>query len=180
VKKHFYYFLFAILPIFFTGCSSSTINNEIPEENKIDLLKEKFENREFSFLIPGGTRIDSVTVDEQNQSITIMANEKFSYRKFRDNEIVEIYDEIRTFLGPKYYNYNVEIFTLGFPIEELVPNFYRTDKAQIDSSRIPKREKIKPLIVNIDKGFEISNGLQGRHIALWHSHGWYYNHELKR
>ncbi len=66
------------------------------------------------------------------------------------------------------------------PIEKLIPNYYLENKSNIDSSRIPEEKIVKQLVTNVNKGYEISNGLNGRHIALWHSHGWYYNHEYKR
>lgn len=174
-----------ILPLFFllTYCSSSeilTVKEEIPKENKIDLLKESFESRVLSFDIPRGTKIDTIIVDEQSQSMKIMTNKRFSFRAFRENEIQDIYYEIRNLLGVEYVNYDIEIHSLGMPIEKLIPNYYLLNKSNIDSSRISKRKNIKQIVTNVDRGFKISNGLEGRHIALWHSHGWYYNHEYKR
>lgn len=37
-----------------------------------------------------------------------------------------------------------------------------------------------PLVTRKNKPFEITNGLQNRHIALWHSHGLYYDQKLAR
>ena len=37
-----------------------------------------------------------------------------------------------------------------------------------------------PLITRTDKPFTITQGLQNRHLALWQSHGWYYEGKLAR
>ncbi len=37
-----------------------------------------------------------------------------------------------------------------------------------------------PLVLRKNRPFEITNGLQNRHIALWHSHGLYYDQKLAR
>lgn len=164
---------------FIISCSNSAVVKE-PEENRIDLLKEKFAAKDFSFQIPAGSKIDTVVVDENKKEIIITANQSFSNRAFRDEEIPLIYSEIRNFLGAEYYNYTIKIYTLGFPIEQLVPNFYRKNKNFIDVDRIAQKKNIKAVVTNLNRGFDISKGLSGRHIALWHSHGWYYNHQRKR
>lgn len=163
------------------SCSTSTdLIKKVPKLNKVEELKIQFAEKYFQFLIPTGSKIDSIDISEDKETIEIFTNSRFSFRPFRENEIYDIKSEIRSFLGPKYFNSEIEIYSLDMPIERLIPNYYIENKNDIDSSRIPKAREIKQLVTNIDRGFKISNGLNGRHIALWHSHGWYYNHELKR
>ena len=171
------------LALLLTYCSSSqisTVQKEIPKEDKIELMKTNFKMRKFSFDIPNASKIDTVEVDKDSKSIIIVANDRFSFRAFRENDISDIYNEIRNFLGAEYFGYDIKIYSLGLPIEKLVPNYYLENKNNIDLSRISQRKSIKPLVTNVDKGYNISNGLVGRHIALWHSHGWYYNYDYKR
>ena len=70
---------------------------------------------------------------------------------------------------------------MGFSIEELIPNYYRTDKTKVDKSRLPKSvsERI-PIVQNVSKNLEPSKGLFGKNMILWNSHGWYYNNNEKR
>lgn len=171
------------LVILLTYCSSAELSTTqilIPKENKIDLLKDAFESKNFSFFIPSGSKIDTIEIDKESKLLNIRTNDRFSYREFREDEISDIYNELRIFLGAEYFDYTIKIYSLGFPIEKLVPNYYLGNKSNIDSTRISKRKNIKQLVTNVDKGYNISNGLAGRHIALWHSHGWYYNHDYKR
>ncbi len=166
--------------ITFSCSSSNTSTKSIPEIDKLEELKIKFAEKEFQFLIPSGSKIDSICSDKDNKRIEIFANNKFSFRPFREEEISSIKNEIITFLGAKYFNYNIEIYSLGKPIGKLIPNYFVSKAEDVDFKRIPKQKIAKPLIINVDRGFKISNGLAGTHIALWHSHGWYYNHSLKR
>ena len=41
-------------------------------------------------------------------------------------------------------------------IEKLIPNYFIENKKNIDLDRIPKREEIKQLVTNINKGLEVS------------------------
>lgn len=162
------------------SCSSSISTKNISVIDRISGLKKDFEKRNFSFQIPYGSKIDSVFIDDDKEQLKIFTNNNFSFRPFREKDISNIKDEIITELGAKYFNYNIEVFSLGFPIGKLIPNFYLQNKSLIDSTRLPERKNVKPIVSNINRGFEISKGLDGKHIALWHSHGWYYNHILKR
>ncbi len=163
------------------SCSSSSISTKnVFNIDRISRLKKDFQEHNFSFQIPYGSKIDSIFIDDNKEQMKIFTNNKFSFRPFRDKNIRNIKDEIITYLGAEYFNYNIEIFSLGFPIEKLIPNYYLQNKNLIDTTRLAKQKSIKPLVSNIDRGFKISKGLDGKHIALWHSHGWYYNHNLKR
>jgi hypothetical protein len=84
-------------------------------------------------------------------------------------------------LGNRYKDYKISITSLGIKIEDLIPNFYRTDK-NFDNSRIRDYnfKRTTPIIENINKPFKITKGLYNRNIALWHSHGWYYSVDLNR
>lgn len=161
------------------GCSTTLTDKQVPTENTIDELKSAFENSEMSFNIPPATKIDTIEVSDSPMLITIKANKRFSYRPFRENDIDEIYNDVRTFLGPKYYNHDVKIFSMGYSLEELIPNYYRSSVNKYDFSRIPdsKVNRPKPVVANVNKGFVPAQGLFGKNIALWHSHGWYYNFE---
>ncbi len=181
MKQIIKFFIISLLLTQLYSCSSSTETiKTLPEKNIVEELKDAFIKKEFHFLIPSGSKIDSITINTKEETIKIKTNNRFSFRPFRELDIDNIKNEIRTFLGAEYFNYNIEIYSLGMPIEKLIPNYYLENRSNIDSSRIPKRENVTPLVTNVNKGYEVSKGLNGRHIALWHSHGWYYNHEQKR
>lgn len=43
-----------------------------------------------------------------------------------------------------------------------------------DSAAVATIDTVPPLVRNLDRPFDVTNGLEGRHIALWGSHGLYY------
>jgi hypothetical protein len=63
----------------------------------------------------------------------------------------------------------------------LIPNFFREKKSSIDKNRLTSRPKQDHLLIRrVNKNFDIKNGLDGKNILLWPSHGWYYNNKEKR
>ena len=61
---------------------------------------------------------------------------------------------------------------------DLIPNYYREVK---DKKRLSKlRDEPVTFLVNENRPYQLSDGLQNRHIALWASHGWYYDQKSDR
>jgi hypothetical protein len=146
----------------------------------IEVFKDKFAKGEFKFEIPGRSLVTDFKIDSLYKKVIIETNKQFSYRYFREEDITQIYDEVRSYFIPFFMDYQFIIKSITFPIEELVPNIYRKS-ITLDKTRLPL-DGYKPLQVvkNISKPFQATKGLNERNIALWHSHGWYYNHDLDR
>jgi N-acetylmuramoyl-L-alanine amidase len=128
-----------------------------------------------------GTSIDSLLVDERSQRLEVRMNDSFGYLPFREENAAQLYTTFRQLLAPLYPNYEVLITALGQPIEQLIPNLYRT-KTPRDGARMPvSTQRGNPIVQNMSKPFlPAPNGLFNRNIAVWHSHGWYYEDKLKR
>ncbi len=128
-----------------------------------------------------GSRIDTIIVDQTRRTIRIDFTAPFSYIPFRPENTAEIYQALRHELGRPFREYALSIHTLGRPIEELIPNIFRTAPAEYDSSRLPLADAPAiPLVRNLSRPWQVDAGLQDRHIALWHSHGWYYEQQKDR
>ena len=122
----------------------------------------------------GTCRLDSVRIDFHRKTIRIYADNTFSYQPFRPETVNRIYRDIKEILpGPVTY-FDITVFTDGHSINELIPNTYRNGKK--DKSRLftDIHYKDAPWVTRISRPFEITRGLEGRHIALWQSHGKYY------
>lgn len=70
--------------------------------------------------------------------------------------------------------FDVTLFTGGKAIEELIPNVYRKGKKDKERLFTDLNYKGAPWVTCISRPYEISRGLEGRHIAVWQSHGKYY------
>ncbi|MBN1350572.1 fibronectin type III domain-containing protein [candidate division KSB1 bacterium] len=127
------------------------------------------------------TRIDTIFVDETRRHLDIYINDYFSYFPFRESNTALIYDGLKKKLGRKFRNHTFKIYTLKQPVEQLIPNFYRSDEQLYDRSRMPfEAQRPQPVVQNLSNPWLATKGLFNRNIALWHSHGWYYSHTQDR
>jgi len=127
----------------------------------------------------GRIRYDSLSIDKKKNLIQIFITSPLSYIPVRENEVAEVENRIREALGKKFKNYRIDVYTDHHPLKDLIPNIFRTGIAA-DQSRIQgiKTERI-PVVQQLGKD-KPSRGLYNNSIALWDSHGWYYESKLDR
>ena len=119
-------------------------------------------------------KLNSFDIDYDRRTIQIYASESFAYQPFLPETVETIYNQMKELLpGPVNY-YQITIYADGKPIEELVPNLYRSKKKDKERMALNTEYKGAPWVKNTSRPNEISRGLQDRHIALWQSHGNYY------
>ncbi len=122
----------------------------------------------------GKVNISSIAINIEEKSISVFANERLSEIPIRLTTVDRIYKMISNVMGSKYAGYKVNCMTANIEISFLIPNFFRTES--YDNQRLKKSDfTITPLITNTSRPYIASSGLQNKHIALWQSHGWYYN-----
>ena len=127
----------------------------------------------------GNVTIDSISVIEDQKSIQLFLSTQASYMPIREDNLQIFKKEIKSQLGKKFEKYSIQFFSDGHQLESLIPNYYRSS-IKLDSNRIsPQRTKMVPLLRKIDSNSSMF-GLNEKHIALWHSHGRYYDAELDR
>ena len=127
------------------------------------------------------SRIDSIIIDKESKKLNIYFNDSFATIPFREQNVSTIYRTLKTYLAPKFRKYSLHIYAADQPITQLIPNYYRSNKAHHDKSRKPDNyARSHPLVRNLSKSVQPQNGLYNRNIALWHSHGWYYERKLDR
>ena len=81
----------------------------------------------------------------------------------------------------QYHRYKVgEIYSRGVSINNLVTPKVSSDGRPAHSRRRRQHYHDAPAIVTSLDSQDFSRGLEGRHIALWQSHGRYYSHNLDR
>jgi hypothetical protein len=133
--------------------------------------------------IPAHSKIDSIIIDPDSLILNIHLSKHFSYQSVRPENIKPTYALFKKYLGRKFRNFKVTIFSLNEPVETLVANFFRQDTSDFDTKRLPKISKRlePPLIQNLHKKpWQPNKGLFNRNVALWHSHGFYYSLEKDR
>lgn len=137
-------------------------------------------------------RIDAVTITRN--TLKFYFSTGLSYYPFREDNVKEMRRIIREGLPAAYKNYAIEVYTDRHEISELIPMAYRTtaaDKgAEPETSRRGKRTSspkprgpipfvntcAKPLVRPLSDAVDTpTHGLSGRHLAVWQSHGYYFD-----
>ena len=128
------------------------------------------------------TAILSLTILTKPNRIRIHADKQLAYAPFRETTIDSLLLGIGSKLGAPYDTYKVELFADRVNIRTLVPNYYRSSSKKVDRRRSPGQLKRKapPLVQNLSKPYLSTSALFKINIALWHSHGWYYEPSLNR
>lgn len=117
-------------------------------------------------------KVESMVID--GKKCTVEINEHLSNIPMNDSIVADIYDSLRAQLPNNYQKYNISIVSRKHPIEEFIPNYLRK-KNDIDKSRFLPYKTGEVALTHISNSWKPSQGLLGRNIALWNSHGLYYD-----
>lgn len=144
------------------------------EQNVEERLQRFFKEYTTRAVDIGTCKLDSFRIDFRKKRLLVYANERFAYQPLRPENVEAIYRHLKQILpGPVNY-FNLTLLANRKSIEELIPNFYR--KGKKDKARLFGNLDYKgaPWVTRASRPYEVTHGLQGRHIALWQSHGNYY------
>jgi hypothetical protein len=130
-------------------------------------------------LLPETFRIDSLKTDEQKKEVIVYFPVTASYNPIREDIYTSLVSSVKASLGKKFSGYTVELYSNGFSLRNLVPNYFRS-LLPVDSSRIIRYGGVRPRLVSRTDAVTTDRGLDGRYIALWHSHGYYFDQPLDR
>ena len=164
MKKYFLLFTFTAL---FLSASAQSLESNVEER-----LNRYFTEYKPATANIGTCKLDSYILNHDRRKLDIHPSATFGYQPFTPETVEQIYNYLKSHLpGPVNY-YDITVYADGKPIEELIPNQLRRKK---DKSRLWKREyKGDAWTRNISRPYTAEKGLEGRHIALWQSHGKYY------
>lgn len=168
--------------IIISSCSTSELINL---ESEFDLynsnLLSKIDSIKQVHNLSKYIKLNTTEFDTIKKTITVEFSKDLASMPLREKNVEYLKNSIRNFFNGSFKDYDLTITTMGYSLEELIPNFYRTDKNKIDKSRQPKSLKdVISVVQNVSKPNKIIKGLNNRNILLWNSHGWYYNSSEKR
>lgn len=170
VRLHFLFSMLATALIPQTGGAQ-----EFPTETRREIGKflDATARKEISV---GHITVDSVAIN--GNTLQLFANMNCSYIPFREDNVAEIYKGISALLPTEFAKYRLQLRTNRHSIEELIPQALRSKK---DKKALTFSQDVeKPLVTKVSRPYTPTNGLQNRHIALWQSHGFYYEPKLNR
>ena len=177
MKKIFSLLLVSFLLIFSAETSAQALNKEFAPI--ADSLQKILRKQAFA---TGRIRVDSA-IAYKNDLVIYFSNSLAEY-PFREDNTKLVYSVVKSMLPQKFSSFNLRIVTNGLALEELIPPFYNS-KTPVKSRRALKNaqkelENRGNLVKNSSKPYDISAGLNNRHIAVWQSHGYYYEQKLLR
>ena len=170
-NHHTLKFLTAALLLASTSVSGDILTKETRQQ--MGHLFDRIVSREASI---GHVHIDTAYVKED--TLKLFATENLSYAPLRENSVKEIYDGIHTLLPSELQSKKLVIYTNERAIENYIPMVLR-DKQDKKQLRF-KTPDATPLVKDVSSPYTVKNGLADRHIAMWQSHGFYYEGKLDR
>ena len=145
-------------------CSSplmaQILSNEIKQQINDRLIAERQRQR----LSIGRVELDSVAQDKK--TLQLFTNNQVGYFSFREDNVESLYRDIQSMLPADLQKKKLQIYTNGRMIEDLIPAYTRTKKVK---SKVWAPQADAPLITPVDRLYELTSGLQNRHIAMWQS-----------
>ena len=142
-------------------------------------LKEYFRSYESEDMDVGSCKLKRIQLDPKKRTLIIHSNDNFGYQPFRPETTEKIYSDLRNLLpGPVNY-YDITLLVGNKSIDDLIPNIYRKTK---DNTRLWGKvsHQGSPWVTNSSRPYAISEGLQGRHLAITPSHGRFYKNDEGR
>ena len=117
----------------------------------------------------GEVKVKKITANTKSKCVTVSVGTNFADIPFDEIYLSDLGDAIKKELPAKYAKYKVAISINGVPAERYLISY---DKKY--------RRSHAPFVVNADSAKRYNKGLDGNIIALWQSHGWYFEPELNR
>lgn len=123
-----------------------------------------------------GAKTTITRVVDSGNRLTLYASIGMSYYPFREESVAAIYDSIRSALPASLARRRLSLVTDKHPIEELIPQIYRGG----NRGKTFTNRSERPLVTRLSSPVRPTQGLAGRHIAMWQSHGRYFDQEQNR
>lgn len=120
--------------------------------------------------------LKDLVIDDRARSVTVTTTESFAQQNFTEKQVGRIYKHVKHALPRPYNKYVVSIVANGMPIEQYVPG-YVMDNAEGHALWGKIDYEGKPWVENVSRPIRITHGLYDRHLAIWQSHGRYYDNK---
>lgn len=114
---------------------------------------------------PGGLRVNRVRTDTLNHKAIFNLNENFTYLPINKEYIDQLQAQALEAMPDSLSDYSIDFQVAGKPLSYYINTI----------DKLPKEFRTNiPFVRSANPLSEISKGMQGDNIAMWHSHGRYY------
>lgn len=128
----------------------------------------------------GPIKVDKVLADDAARTITVECNENTAYIPLRAESLSTLKQDIAAALGSRYDGYLVQLYVIDR--DRSGREVARTNMDNLvlfAPKRVVGPTEKAPFVSDKDAD-KAPRGLQDRNIALWQSHGWYFEPKLNR
>lgn len=143
-----------------------------------DSLQSYFKNKAF---VLGKITISRAV--KSGNTLTLSFSSALSEYAFREDNVSKAYEIVRNNIPESYRQMGLIIESSRSPIEDFIPPAYRriaTKQIKKETKSHSKVAVVNPLVTKFSPVAKFTSGLEGKHIALWQSHGFYYEQKLLR
>lgn len=129
-----------------------------------------------------GAPVRITGVDASRSRVRIYASAGLSYYPFREENVAAMRDSVRALLPADYGKARIELYTDHREVGELVPMAFKQLPTKKKLRPVPFVNRAeRPLVTALDRPVGAPDaGLAGRHIALWQSHGRFFDQKQNR
>ena len=140
-----------------------------------------------------GINIGKIAVDSTavtSDSVKIFLNSALQNVPMRSDNVADITKALAEQLPADLKDKKLTVFVNGYDIHRLIPFYYRPRRGDVIYTpgfrNVPAedlgktRYTVTPIVSNLNRPYTLKSGLQDRHIALWQSHGKYFEQGLNR
>lgn len=161
--------LMGLVAVAIAVCSPFNISAETLGKAVLEKASSKL-----SATVPANMGIDKVTVkkidvNSKRKVVSISLSDSYGDVPFTAADVKKLEADMRTVIGKKYAKYKIRFDIKGNDIANYVMTY---DKKYA--------RKKTPFVTFTDKNYSYDKGLNNNVIALWQSHGWYFEQNLNR
>lgn len=149
-------------------CCSSVAFSE--DKVAVDNVLNAIESQAPTNFSAGIVQVEDVVVNDKKKTIEVKCNSALGDRSFSAQDVEQIMQSIKSVLPQKYEKYKLKVTAKGIDINDLV--------LFADRKVVGPKEKTR--FITPVNGVKAPAGLEGNNIAMWQSHGWYFEPELNR
>lgn len=146
---------------------------------QIDSVLRACKDTECAVKLDPGAAVDTVIVERAERVLTVSFNEALAQQAFRPDDVDHLQTMVAQAVSPAFDGWTSDLEVLGVSPDLLVPNVFAADGGMA-SKRWPVEQPPHALVHRPDQPWKSQAQLAGRHIAVWPSHGWYYEQRLDR
>ncbi len=118
----------------------------------------------------GALKVEDVKIDKKNKLLIVKCNEAIGYNTIDAVLLNKMKDAVKASMNGDYSKYEVKIYAGKHNIDDYLSVNYDEVSGPTESERF-----ITPI-----SGVKAPLGLEGNNIAMWQSHGWYFEPSLNR